>query len=774
MAHPLPKRADLLTFKPGSLIGPFRLCSPVEHSTSPIVRPLGQGGSGVVFLAEQQLHGSVWVRRALKFFAYRDDIAGMTHHEESGIVGHSSFLEEITNIASFTHENILKAITAGTWTSESHRLSVPYLVTELISGPTLREFVESEEYRSLVEKDNELVFTWMDQLLCGVQHLHKHRFYHCDIATKNIFVKRDGNDSTIILGDLGVGRSIDSIPPEITIVGTRSYCPTAVQDHLNQIVTKDVFLSMQPTWDYYSACKCCLEMLGSLDAVGPRRRWLVPLRAILTSELDTPSSNDVTMLRDRIGWLRPSLRTTVDIAELNEGYRGNKQVLLPVENVVTSKRIRKLTHHPCMLRLKKVHQLQMGPAVFAGATHSRYEHSLGTYQVMRRYLTALLDDETFLQTFGPQFGELALLSALLSNIHCCPGLPAIREIQHGGSGYFKSITRTAIWAQAKSKHVDSEAPLAELIAKHFPRVDTNRLDSILGESPRTTDPATRLICFLLNSSIDCRVLDYLRRDSLHLGIDSGHAFDIGELLSHVKCREGAICVTSAGLPIVEQIVTFRYGMYNRVYWNKPHRCMHAMLSTILIDLAAMDAQLESDYLESCLSWSDAQFLNFLAQRCEEKGTEGALELCMLLNQDRPRLFEQVFQVNRAESDAQVSAICDALQRKSSDDLAVLREAMDEAFCEKFKIEFSERFNIIIDVPREPGSMKLGSDLNVITYRNDIIAMTRLSKIVDGANAGFVEHLQRIRVFLHPDAFELLGDREDQIERFCRDYLLSNV
>ena len=73
-------------------------------------RPLGEGGSGIVYLSEQSFIESIKVKRAIKFFVYRDDIADMTVHEFSGRISSKNFNDEILNISSFNHENIIKII----------------------------------------------------------------------------------------------------------------------------------------------------------------------------------------------------------------------------------------------------------------------------------------------------------------------------------------------------------------------------------------------------------------------------------------------------------------------------------------------------------------------------------------------------------------------------------------------------------------------------------------------------------------------------------------
>jgi hypothetical protein len=53
-------------------VGNYTISSRGAHSAAKDAVPLGEGGSGVVFLAQQRLATNVNVLRAIKFFFYSD------------------------------------------------------------------------------------------------------------------------------------------------------------------------------------------------------------------------------------------------------------------------------------------------------------------------------------------------------------------------------------------------------------------------------------------------------------------------------------------------------------------------------------------------------------------------------------------------------------------------------------------------------------------------------------------------------------------------------
>jgi hypothetical protein len=60
--------------------------------------------------------------------------------------------------------------------------------------------------------------------------------------------------------------------------------------------------------------------------------------------------------------------------------------------------------------------------------------------------------------------------------------------------------------------------------------------------------------------------------------------------------------------------------------------------------------------------------------------------------------------------------------------------------------------VLVDVPFEPGSTKLGDDIFVSTERDGdhLRTLSAFSPVVRGVNENFTRDLQRLRVFVHPD------------------------
>jgi serine/threonine protein kinase/tetratricopeptide (TPR) repeat protein len=187
----------------GSLrrIGPYQL-----------LRPIGEGGMGAVFLARQDEP----VRRTVAIKVIRSPFS----RAEDRI----RFQAEQQAMARLQHPNVAQMFEAGT-TEEGY----PFFVMEWLDGESITEFCDR---RSLpIEQRLELFLAVCD----GVQHAHQKSIVHRDLKPSNILVVEiDGRPIPKII-DFGVAKALDNPLVDMTsptgdgIVGTPAYLsPEAV------------------------------------------------------------------------------------------------------------------------------------------------------------------------------------------------------------------------------------------------------------------------------------------------------------------------------------------------------------------------------------------------------------------------------------------------------------------------------------------------------------------------------------------------------------------
>jgi tetratricopeptide (TPR) repeat protein len=147
-----------------------------------LVRLLGTGGSGAVYLAERS-DGTFAKHVAVKLLS-----AGFVPLRDR-------FLRERQLLARLEHPNIARLLDAGT--TADHLL---YLVMEYVEGVPIDRYCA--ERRGTVDERVAL----LQQVCAGVAHAHRHLIIHCDIKPENVLVTPDG---TVKLLDFGIARQLD-------------------------------------------------------------------------------------------------------------------------------------------------------------------------------------------------------------------------------------------------------------------------------------------------------------------------------------------------------------------------------------------------------------------------------------------------------------------------------------------------------------------------------------------------------------------------------------
>jgi serine/threonine protein kinase/tetratricopeptide (TPR) repeat protein len=182
--------------RPGTVIGPYKL-----------MEQIGEGGFGLVFVAEQQ-HP---VRRkvALKIIK-----PGMDSRQVI-----ARFEAERQALALMDHQNIAKVYDAGT--TDSGR---PYFVMELVHGVPLTHYCDANQFTPRQRLE---LFVPICQ---AIQHAHQKGIIHRDIKPSNILVTMYDDKPVPKVIDFGVAKAVEQRLTEKTIytqfgtlVGTFEY-----------------------------------------------------------------------------------------------------------------------------------------------------------------------------------------------------------------------------------------------------------------------------------------------------------------------------------------------------------------------------------------------------------------------------------------------------------------------------------------------------------------------------------------------------------------------
>jgi len=159
---------------PGSGVGAYR-----------IVREIGRGGMGVVYLAERS---DVGLRAAVKV------LSGPVARDEADDPDVRRFLDERRHLAALAHPNVARLYDAGR--TDDGR---PYFAMEHVDGEPLTAYADR---RGLGLRDRLALF---EQVCGAVQHVHGRGLVHGDVKPENVLVADDDEGRPVSkLLDFGV------------------------------------------------------------------------------------------------------------------------------------------------------------------------------------------------------------------------------------------------------------------------------------------------------------------------------------------------------------------------------------------------------------------------------------------------------------------------------------------------------------------------------------------------------------------------------------------
>lgn len=222
---------------------------------------------------------------------------------------------------------------------------------------------------------------------------------------------------------------------------------------------------------------------------------------------------------------------------------------------------------PAFQRLRYIRQLGHAFLVYPGATHTRFEHALGTYQLARRALQRF--DVSSLERSFIQLGAL---------LHDIGHYPFSHALEESGLASHESVGQALL----------SEGPLADVLAgAGFENPGASFGAVIRGTSDHP-------LAGLISGSIDLDKIDYLRRDALHCGVPYGEV-DVDRLLACLVLVEHedrrTVGILEKGIAALESLLFAKYQMYRNVYWHHAVRSATAMFKR-LVHEAVVDRALD--------------------------------------------------------------------------------------------------------------------------------------------------------------------------------------
>jgi HD superfamily phosphohydrolase len=221
---------------------------------------------------------------------------------------------------------------------------------------------------------------------------------------------------------------------------------------------------------------------------------------------------------------------------------------------ISSGRHYDIIEHPYFQRLRRIKQLGLTNLVYPGATHTRFQHALGSYHLMGLAIQVLRNKG--IPITGEE--EEAALAAIL-----------LHDIGHGPFSH--ALEQSII---DKIHHEELSLLYMHAMNVEFGGSLDLAIEIFTGRYPK------RFLYQLIAGQLDMDRLDYLKRDSFFTGVTEGviGSDRIVRMLNVVKDR---LVVDHKGIYSIEKFLIARRLMYWQVYLHKTVLSSEILLLNIL-------------------------------------------------------------------------------------------------------------------------------------------------------------------------------------------------
>ena len=197
----------------------------LDNGQYDIIREIGAGGMGVVYLAKNKLMDRLEVLKVIS--------TALVH--KSGAL--DRFLREIRSAAALSHDNVVKAYSA---------LQFGELLVFAM------EYVEGDDLAKVVKTQGQLPIAnacfYARQVALGLQHAHEKAMVHRDIKPHNLILARVGKKHVVKILDFGLAKASSEkkadfgLTGEGKMLGTPDYmAPEQIQDAARADIRADIY-----------------------------------------------------------------------------------------------------------------------------------------------------------------------------------------------------------------------------------------------------------------------------------------------------------------------------------------------------------------------------------------------------------------------------------------------------------------------------------------------------------------------------------------------------
>ncbi|MBR2825506.1 MAG: HD domain-containing protein [Solobacterium sp.] len=213
-------------------------------------------------------------------------------------------------------------------------------------------------------------------------------------------------------------------------------------------------------------------------------------------------------------------------------------------------------------RLRRIRQLGGAYMVYHTADHTRFAHSLGVYEIVRRMVNVVPDIKNALN-------EKEKLTVMLAGL--------LHDIGHGPYSHTFELLAHSSHEEYTCRIIEEDPEIRGILEKCEKGLAKDVADVIRHKSKNSILPQ------LVSSQLDADRMDYLLRDAYFTGTKYGE-FDLERILRTLRVSDNRIVVKESGVYAVENYIMARYHMYWQVYYHPVERSYEAILKKCFMRL----------------------------------------------------------------------------------------------------------------------------------------------------------------------------------------------
>jgi len=282
-------------------------------------------------------------------------------------------------------------------------------------------------------------------------------------------------------------------------------------------------------------------------------------------------------------------------------------------------------------RLRYIHQMAIAYLVYPGATHTRFEHSLGVMELVTRVYQTLIASHNQIVPIPIAQEELDYWRLILRLAALCHDM---------GHLPFSHTAEKSLLPEGGHEKMTLEIIFSPQLQPLWQKIGPQAADDIaklsVGETKSVLSPWENVLSKIItDDSFGADRMDYLIRDGQYTGVGYGH-FDYHQLIDCLRIlpeKEGlGLGITASGIQSMESLWISRYMMYARVYHHPKARVYSKHMQRFMCKLFPDGI---AKTLDEYLNQTDFTLLTAIAQAAKE----GDYDARCLMKQEPP--FQEV-------------------------------------------------------------------------------------------------------------------------------------